>query len=340
MKKAIVTGATGFIGGALAKRLLADGVKVYGVGRNAERLAALKECGDFVPVVADFAEYDRLHETITDGDIDVFYHFALSGSYGPSVKDYSLQLYNAEGACKSATAAAKIGCGRFVLAGTANEYEVIQYLNSRNFALRHTNIYSVCKMAAGIICNTIVTNANISFNGGLIAMSYGVGNYSSASVVNAVINQLLKGDSPKLIGGESLYDIIYIDDIVDAFLAMGERGEHNKNYYIGHRKLRTFKEIFADIGAVVNPNVELLFGAYSDASKMDYAQIDKNALYNDTGFEAKADFKESILKTAEWLKSQSAKESLGGGVSHKSHPARAFPRGSSSLRRSRKKVAA
>ncbi|MDR1245408.1 MAG: NAD-dependent epimerase/dehydratase family protein [Clostridiales Family XIII bacterium] len=36
MKKVVITGATGFIGGALAKRLLTTGVKVYGVGRNAE----------------------------------------------------------------------------------------------------------------------------------------------------------------------------------------------------------------------------------------------------------------------------------------------------------------
>jgi nucleoside-diphosphate-sugar epimerase len=130
-----------------------------------------------------------------------------------------------------------------------------------------------------------------------------MGNHATASVVNVVINQLLKEESPKLIGGESLYDVIYIADIVDAFLAMSEKGVNNKSYYIGHRNLRTFKEIFTDIGNVVNPNVKLLFGAYSDASKMDYSRIDIDALYNDTGFEAKADFKESIVKTAEWLKS-------------------------------------
>lgn len=37
-------------------------------------------------------------------------------------------------------------------------------------------------------------------------------------------------------------------------------------------------------------------------SGVDYRNIDIEALYNDTGFECKADFKDSILKTAAWLK--------------------------------------
>ena len=48
----------------------------------------------------------------------------------------------------------------------------------------------------------------------------------------------------------------------------------------------------------------LEFGYYPDDGYIDYSEIDLNALYQDTGFECKADFDDSIRKTAAWLKSQ------------------------------------
>ena len=111
----------------------------------------------------------------------------------------------------------------------------------------------------------------------------------------------------KLVEGSNLYDMIYIDDIARAFEAIGESGKNMKSYYVGHRMVKTFREIIEEIAQILNPNCPLLFGEYPDApSGVDYANIDPNALYNDTGFECQADFKESIIKTAQWLKKEIA----------------------------------
>jgi nucleoside-diphosphate-sugar epimerase len=303
MRRAVITGATGFIGGALARRLLTGGARVYGVGRDAGKLEALKRYGDFVPVVADFEDYGRLHETIGERGFDVFYHFALKGGYGAAKKDYSLQLYNALGACKAAEAAVKIGCEKFVLAGSANEYNTINGVLNHELSLEYASVYSVCKLTAEMICDIIITKKNMGFNVGRIAVAYGEGDISFATVVHSVILQLLKNESPSLVCGNNFYDIIYISDIADAFVAIGNKGINTKRYYIGHRKLLTFKEIFTNIGQYVNPSVGLGFGAYLDSGELDYKTVDLDALYNDTGWEAKVDFKESILKTAEWIKS-------------------------------------
>jgi nucleoside-diphosphate-sugar epimerase len=302
MRKVIITGASGFIGGALAKRLLSEGVRVYGVGRNREKLEALRQYGDFVPVAADFEQYDKLHESITDDGIDVFYHFALKGGYGAAKKDYSLQLYNALGACKAAEMASRLGCRKFVLAGSANEYNTINSVLNPGLPLEYASIYSVCKLTAEMICSIIVAKSDMDFNVGRITVAYGEGDASFITVVHSIILQLLKNQTPSLVCGNNLYDIIYISDIVDAFVTIGNKGVNAKRYYIGHRKLQIFKEIFATIGQCVNPAVDLNFGAYPDSSELDYTRIDLDSLYNDTGWEAKADFSESILKTAEWIK--------------------------------------
>ncbi len=82
MKKVIVTGATGFIGGAFTRKLLKQGVKVYGIDVSADKLKEMKKYGDFIPVVADFSIYNTLDKLISDRQFDLFIHLAWAGSFG------------------------------------------------------------------------------------------------------------------------------------------------------------------------------------------------------------------------------------------------------------------
>lgn len=301
MKKAIITGATGFIGSVLTKNLLSKGIKVFGVGVNADKLEELKTYGEFIPIAADFTQYEKLSERINEKEIDVFYHLAWDGTYGEAFKDYGLQLDNAKYACEALMQAVKIGCRKFVFAGTCNEFEADIFWNSNETESRYNYVHSGSKIAAEIICKTLAYHNQISYNAGLIAMVYGENN-RAMMLPNVVIRQLLKEESPKLIKGDNLYDMIYVDDVAEAFYLIGTKGKNLKSYYVGHRKLKTFQEIFKEIGRIVNPDIIMKFGEYKEADNRDYSTIDLEELYQDTGFECKADFRESIEKTAEWLK--------------------------------------
>ena len=76
-----------------------------------------------------------------------------------------------------------------------------------------------------------------------------------------------------------------------------------KSYYIGHRELKTFREVVTQIRDAINPDAELRFGEYKDSLNMDYSYTDLDELYNDTGFQCEADFVKTIREQAEWLKS-------------------------------------
>ncbi len=304
MKKAIVTGAGGFIGGALTHFLLENGVLVYGVDISENALARHDSWENFIPVVADFAGYGGLHEMIRD-NIDVFYHFARQGGYGDSFKNYRLQLNNSIADCDAITAAYKIGCKKFVFAGSVNEYEMNTYITADYFEPRYTYVYSAVKQVSEAICKTIAFYNGIDYCAGRIAMAYGENFRSPSSLPNVIIKNLITNTPCKLVEGTNLYDMIYIDDIVRAFYAIGEHGTNMKSYYVGHRKIGTFREIIRKIADILNPNCPLLFGTYPDAkSGVNYENIDTEALYRDTGFECQADFRESILKTAEWLRKE------------------------------------
>lgn len=303
MKSAIVTGAGGFIGSALAKKLLSMGVHVVAIGTDREKLEQRFKHPNITFVQASFSEYYQLDKLIGQ-PADIFYHCAWQGVFGEAFQDYELQLNNVKYTCMALEAALKIGCKKFVFSATNNEVEIKKYLLSdQEIKPRYTCIYSTSKLAAEMICKTLAYQKGIQYSAGMIAMAYGEGNRSEM-LPNVLMSHLLDGKSPKLVNGYNLYDMIYIDDIANAFYCIGESGHHMKSYYVGHRKLRTFREIVTEIRDILAPDVELRYGEYPDNLDMDYSLVDLDALYHDTGFECTADFESSILKTANWLKLQ------------------------------------
>lgn len=300
MKKVAITGCTGFFGGTLTRTLLEQGVMVYGIDINEAKLASISN-KNFVPVVVGFEDYAKLPELVKDPDIDVFYHLAWAGGFTTAIRDYKLQMSNAAFAGDALVAAHKLGAKKFVYANTYNQYEIINFLESDYFEPRYTCIYSTGKTAAGLICRTLSHNLGIEYSAGLIPMPYGENNYSK-QLVNVVINSLNNRQAPKLVEGNNLYDLVYVQDIIDALIAIGEKGKDKKEYYVGHRKLKTFKEWMIEIRDEIAPDIKLKFGEYKDNQQIDYSRVDLDALYIDTGWECHYELKDKIKDTAEWVK--------------------------------------
>lgn len=300
MRTAVVTGATGFIGRALTKKLTASGIRVYAIGRSAEKLAELSQISGVMPIAAEFEEYRKLAEQVPERP-DAFYHCAFEGGFGTEeLRDYGLQLRNARYSCDAVSSAIEMGVTKFVLASTVNTVELRSFIANEAFEPRYTCIYSTGKLAAELIGRTLAYNRGMEFNTALIAMPYGEGN-RARTLPNIVIEQLLEHIPPKLIEGNNLYDLVYIDDIVAALLMIGEHGKNFRDYYIGHRRLDTFRSWMIRIRDTLSPQTGLGFGQYPDAPSLDYNMIDLEALYRDTGFECRSDFETSIRKTAAWL---------------------------------------
>ncbi len=294
MRTAIVTGAGGFIGGALTELLLDKGIIVYGVDISEKLLARHAGKAGFHPIIADFSKYARLHELVND-DIDVFYHFAWKG-YGKDTQNFDVQINNVIGTEKACEAAGIIRCRKFVFACSSYEYQK-SYLNGKTGLC---SVYGAAKAASRSFAEVVSHRMGMQFCGAAFTNVFGIGDRSSRST-NTIIRKLLRGKDINATKGDDLYDWSYIDDVVGGLYAVGEKGIDGKEYYVGSNRLRPFKDIITEVRDIVSPGSEIHFGTFEDNAYVDYTNIDVYQLYRDTGYYPLSDFKESIIKTAKWL---------------------------------------
>ena len=304
MKSAIVTGATGFIGRRLTEALLSRDIHVYGIGRNQDVLDELAVNKLFHPVRAEFEDYSILDQKIFDRDFDVFFHIAHLGVNGSNKSDYRIQLMNTTISCDAVISAKRLECKRFVFTGSVDEYEANIKLDAPFIPPSHSRIYGIAKFASENIGKTIARENGIEFVSVLLALTYGEGNKTKI-LPNTIIRNAEAGLPIKLISGNNLFDMNYIDETVGGIIAAAEKGQNLESYYVGHHDLLTFRETVIKMCEVIESKSELLFGEYPDPDyNIDYSSINKEKLYIHTGYKCKADFADSLLKTKAWLLAQ------------------------------------
>lgn len=300
MKTAVVTGANGFVGSAVVNELLSNNYKVYAVVRNnhADRLSDL----DNVEIVnCELSDIDRLPGQITE-KCDVFYHFAWSGSAGKDRANTRLQLDNVQWSVESIRAAKKLGCSRFVFAGSIVEKECLAaaYTGGNRPGLGY--IYGGGKVAAHILCSSVAAAEGIDLLWGEITNAYGVGEVSPR-LVNSTIRKCIAGVSPEFTAGTQNYDFVYIDDVARAFRLIGENGKPFTSYVIGSSAAKPLKEFLIEIKDAIAPELPFKFGDVPFTGiDLPLSDFDCRKTEEDTGFKAGISFAEGCRRTFEWWK--------------------------------------
>ena len=302
MKKAIVTGANGFVGTAVCKELSEQGVEVIAIVRRPDELFSdIGKNYGFRIVYAELSNFRNLADFITDRDVDVFYHFAWVGSAGTLRGDADVQIKNVQYTCDTVRACSDMGCKRFVFASSIMEYE-IEATMATDVTPGLNTLYCSAKVAADYMARTIAGSLGVDYIRAVISNIYGPGELSPR-LVNTSIRKMLKGEYCAFSAGEQLYDFIYVTDAAKTFVAIGVKGKSNRTYYIGSHEPKPLKEFLITLRDCVDPSIEIGLGKlpFSGVS-LTYKEFDIYAVKNDTGFVPKISFKEGINKTVAWIR--------------------------------------
>ena len=299
MKKVIVSGANGFVGGALVRELVAHKIEVIALVRpghdgNLPKDSHISVC----PFELEHAK--EAAERLKGCGADTFFHFAWAGSAGAARADTRLQLNNVQWTVDCLRLAKEIGCSRFVNAGSIMELETIKAAWKEGNKPGPGYIYGSGKLAAHTMCKSVAAQRGIDLVWATIRNAYGLGE-RSPRMVNTTIQKCIRGEAPQFTAGTQNYDFVYIDDVARAFRLIGEKGKPFCEYLIGSSQAKPLKEFLLEMKEAIAPELDFIFGDIPFTGvNQPLEESDCTKTETDTGLRAKERYGEGRRRTRDW----------------------------------------
>ena len=298
MKKVIITGANGFIGSSLIKKMVANNVEVVAVDITfaGDRLPATDLITKIEPGV-DAALADK----IPAGEYDAFYHLAWRGVNGAEKADPTVQLANIQMAVDCANICKKLSVKKYLCAGTVAENATFSLSN-----LQQTSggmMYGVAKHACRLIVEDYCKNIGQNFVWMQFSNIYGVGN-KTGNLVSYTLGELMAGKEATFSPALQPYDFIYVEDLIEAVYRLGANETKKAFYYIGSGSPRILKNYLLRIGELVGYADKVGIGIRpDDGIKYSMDMFCNKDLVEAVGEYVSTDFDNGINKTIAWRKS-------------------------------------
>ena len=250
-KRALVTGASGFIGTHVCARLHEMGAEVHGVSRHdrAEDGALHRWW------TGNLADASWVGRVVAEVRPDVVFHLAgwVSGDREPTAVLPALQD-NVIGTVNLLAAVHETGCDRIVLAGSMEEPVRPDEAPGSPYAASKHAVTGYARMFNGLYGLPVVTLR--------IFMTYGPGQRDDRKVVPYVISALHRGERPRLTSGERLVDWIYASDVADAFVRAGiAPGIEGASLDVGSGVQVSVRSVVEELVELIDPTCEPRFGA-------------------------------------------------------------------------------
>jgi nucleoside-diphosphate-sugar epimerase len=211
-RRALVTGASGYVGSQLARRLVAEGWDVHVLLRPASKPDALAPVAQGVTVHRFGGATAELVEIVRAAAPDSVFHLAAAFLAQHRPEDVELLVQaNLLFSTQLLEAMAVNGVRVLVNTGTA-------WQHFENRAYDPVNLYAATKQAFEAILAYYV-NAH-GFASATLALFDTYGPHDPRlKLVSALWRAAADGSTLSMSAGEQLLDLVYIDDVIDAYLA-------------------------------------------------------------------------------------------------------------------------
>ena len=284
-----ITGATSMLGVATIKNCISKNISVIAfVRKGSSKIKRLPSSPLIKTVECDLAQMKDFNGE--DLSADVFIHFGWAFTDKTGRNDVSKQLENVQYTIDAVHLAKRLGCRKFVGAGSQAEYGTPNVILKADTPVNPLVPYGVAKYAAGRLSAMECKKEGLEYNWVRILSIYGPhdneGTLLKQLVYNAK-NNILMG----LSGCEQIWDYLHEDDAGAAFVAVAEKGVDGKIYPLGSGIGRPLKEYVQNIISVVNPDYKPEYGKfpYSPTQPM-YLVADVSDLEQDTKWSYKIYF--------------------------------------------------
>jgi nucleoside-diphosphate-sugar epimerase len=250
--RALVTGATGFVGPHLVRRLLVDGWDVAVLTRSSSRLA--EDLAEQCEVLGSDVGPEEFTAQVCRFAPRVCFHLATHfvGVHGP--EDIGpLVAGNLELGTRLADALAALPDATFVNVGT-----VWQHHDSRAYG--PSSLYAATKQAFVDVLQFFAESTSLRAVTVELSDTYGPDD-DRGKLLQLLVQAAQTGESLRLSPGGQLVDFIHVADVVDALLQAVPHASHRAPSFSVHGSPMALREFVALVGEVLGAEVPVEWGA-------------------------------------------------------------------------------
>lgn len=218
MSRVIVTGAAGFIGANVARRLVEDGFEVYLFTLPTSARWRLDELEEHAQVIeVDLVDDDSvMHEVRRIGPRWVL-HLAAHGGYSWQTDAGAILRANVIGTSNLLAASLATAVETFVNTGSSSEYGLKDHAPAEDEAIDPNSVYAVAKAGATMLCRQAAVSHGLNACTLRLYSTYGPWE-EPKRLVPALVVEGLDGRLPPLVAPDIARDFVWVGDVVDAYL--------------------------------------------------------------------------------------------------------------------------
>ena len=293
-RRAVVTGASGFIGSALVRHLRAAGWDVLAVDRKPFADA------DQPSRLADVAQEGALAGLLDERT--VIFHMAASADVAASVANPRHDFDNTFRGVFEVLEAARHAGSRVVFPSTASIFDASNTLplSERAFP-RPTSPYAAGKLGGEAYCHAYHRSYGVDVRIARLFSVYGVGMFRFA--IHDIVRKIQQNHEELTILGDGtqVRDYLFIDDAVRGLTMVATKGASGEEYNVASGapvRLLDLARTIAEIMGYPNIRIRPTGKSFAGDTARWYADISK---VRTLGFEPSVDLITGLRRTVAWL---------------------------------------
>lgn len=300
----LITGATGFVGANLLKRLVAMGLPVAIIIRKKSDTWRINDIISQVNIFyADLTEAEAVKKAIKAIKPRTIFHLAAYGAY-PFQKDpEKIYQTNLLSTLNLMQACSESGFDIFINTGSSSEYGTKNQPMAETDLLEPNSHYAIAKASQTLLCEHYSREKNLPIVTLRLFSVYGPYEEPTRLIPTLVIN-CLRGQDLSLASPATARDFIYIDDVINIYLqAAQNQNIAGQIINVGTGKQGTLNQVVDRVVELTQARVAKQWG--TDAGRPFDTNIwvannkKLSALLN---YQPRFNLSEGLFATVEWFK--------------------------------------
>ena len=229
-KRVLITGANGFVGANLAKRLMEEGAEVVTFTRGKIKKPSLLALEKLVGKIykqekGSVKDFETVNKVIKRNKVEVVFHLAAQpivevGEESP-IETFEV---NVKGTWNVLEAARQNKVKKVIVASSTHVYGDNPNLPYKEeYYPQPSRPYETSKACADLLAQSFADTYGLPVEVPRFVNLYGPGDTNMTRLVPKLIESVIEGKNPVMWDFGAVRDYLYIDDAVDAYLALVEK---------------------------------------------------------------------------------------------------------------------